>query len=122
MRSIFTTAICFLFLNAVYSQAPGGNRGGGGGRQMNAGHFYGKVIDAATGKGIEFAPVQLFQNRMDSVTKSMKNSLISGALTESNGDFSIDKLPVFGEYTIKITSFGYRPYENKISFNLKPEM
>ncbi len=99
---------------------PGGNRTGG--RQMNMGHFYGKVVDASTGKGIEFVPVQLFQNRMDSASKSMKNSLVSGALTESNGDFSIDKLPVFGEYTIKISSFGYQLYENKISFGLKPDM
>src|SRR4030095_7518203 len=108
MRSIFTTAVFFLVLHGLYGQAPGGNRGAGG-RQMNAGRFYGKVIDASTGKGIEFAPVQLFQSRLDSTTNSMKNKLVSGALTESNGDFSIDKLPVLGEYTIKISSFGYRP-------------
>lgn len=122
MKSIITTTFCFLFLHSVYSQVPGGNRGGSGARQMNAGHLYGKVIDASTGKGIEFAVIQLFQNRMDSITKSMKNSLISGGLTEANGDFSIDKLPIFGEYTMKVTFFGYQPYENKISFSLKPEM
>lgn len=99
---------------------PGGNRGGV--RQMNAGRFYGKVVDASTGKGIEFAAIQLFQNRMDSAANAMKNTLVSGALTESNGDFSIDKLLIFGEYTIKISSFGYQPYENKISFGLKPDM
>ncbi len=120
MRNIFLTAFCFFFFVTAYSQVPGGNRGGG--RQMNTGHFYGKVVDASSGKGIEFAAIQLFQNRKDSVSNSMKNTLVNGALSESNGDFSIDKLLIFGEYTIKISSFGYQPYENKISFGLKPEM
>jgi outer membrane receptor protein involved in Fe transport len=120
MRGIFTTVFCFLLFHSAYTQVPGGNRGGA--RQMNAGRFYGKVVDASTGKGIEFATVQLSQSRMDSVTHSMKNTLVSGALTATNGDFSIDKLPVFGEYNIKITFFGYQPYENKISFELKPGM
>ena len=89
---------------------------------MNAGRFYGKVVDATSGKGIEFAAIQLFQNKRDSISNAMKNTLVSGALTEANGDFSIDKLPVIGEYTIKISSFGYRPFENKVSFGLKPGM
>src|ERR1041385_1785717 len=122
MRSILTTVFFFLLSFSLYSQVPGGNRGGGGARQMNAGRFYGKVIDASTGKGIEFAAIQLFQNRMDTVTNSMKPALVSGALTAANGDFSIDKLPIFGEFNMKITFFGYQPYENKISFGLKPEM
>src|SRR5690349_18848308 len=99
MKKIFITTCCFLLFHFVYSQAPGGNRGGA---RMNAGRFYGKVVDASTGKGIEFAAIQLFQNRMDSATKSMKSTLMSGALTATNGDFSIDKLPIFGEFNMKI--------------------
>ena len=123
MRTVCCAAISLLFITSAYSQNPsfpGGNRGGG--RQINAGRFYGKVVDESSGKGIEFAAIQLFQTRTDSVTHSMKNTLVSGAITEPNGDFSMDKLSVFGEYTIKISSFGYRRYENKISFGLKPEM
>ncbi|MBK5284081.1 MAG: outer membrane beta-barrel protein, partial [Bacteroidia bacterium] len=119
-----TSLLVLLFLHAETkaqfpSMSGGGNRGG---RQMNAGHFYGKVVDAATGKGIEFAAVQLMQNRMDTATRAMKNALVTGDLTKSNGDFSLEKLPVFGEFTLKITAFGYTPYENKISFNLNLDM
>ncbi len=86
---------------------------------MNVGHFYGRVVDAKTKKGIEFASVQLTRSGMDTVTHQPKDELISGQLTGNNGDFSLDKLPVFGQFTISITAIGYTIYQQKISFNLK---
>lgn len=116
--------LSFLMVNTFfsYSQFPsgmGGSRGGFGGKQMNVGHFYGKVVDEKTGKAIEFAAVQLMQNRFDSSSKSMKEKLAAGELTKANGDFSLENLAVFGEYKLKITALGYKPYEQKISFNIK---
>lgn len=85
---------------------------------MNAGHFYGKVVDEKTGKPIEFAAVQLFGNKFDKETKKIKEGLVNGQLTKGNGDFSLDSLPVMGEFTLKINALGYKNYEQKISFNI----
>lgn len=84
---------------------------GGFGKQMNVGHFYGRVIDAKTKKGIEFATVQLTQSRMDSVTQQPKDVVVAGQLTKTNGDFSLENLSVMGEYKLQITAMGYGLYE-----------
>ncbi len=117
MKKIFLFAMLLLFVTVCSAQFPGGG-GRSGGRQMNAGHFYGKIVDEKN-KPIEFAVVQLMQNKMDSVAKSMKESMVGGQLTEANGDFSLDSLPVFGQFTLKVTALGYTAYEQKVSFNLK---
>src|SRR6185369_5485317 len=122
MKKIFASIVLIATVSFSYSQFPsggGGNRGGFGNRSMNMGHFYGKIVDEKTGKPIEFAAVQLVQNKLDSVSNSMKESMAGGELTETNGDFSIENLPVFGEYKLKVTALGYNPYEQKVSFNLK---
>jgi outer membrane receptor protein involved in Fe transport len=108
----------FIFISA---QNPGatGQAGKGGMKQMNIGHFYGKVIDAKTGKGVEFATLQLFQSRMDTAKHSIKRSLAGGALTEANGDFSIENVSVAGEFILKVTAIGYDSLEQKVSFNVK---
>lgn len=118
---VLLLCVVALDTNAQFPSMPGGgNRSAGQGmKQMNVGHFYGKVVDATTGKGIEFVAIQLFQQKKESVTKETKDALVTGDLTKSNGDFSLEKLMLFGEYTIKISAFGYIAYENKISFNLK---
>ncbi|HLG35179.1 MAG TPA: outer membrane beta-barrel family protein [Bacteroidia bacterium] len=120
MKNIYCCLFLFFAWSNSYAQFPsmpgGENRGG---KQMNVGHFYGKVVDDATGKGIEYSTVQLFQQKKDSVRKESKDALVTGDLTKSNGDFSLEKLMIFGEYTIKISAFGYVAYENKISFNIK---
>ena len=69
--SIISTVILSLVILPVYAQFPGGgNRGGG--QNMNMGHFYGKIVDAATNKGVDAASVQLFQSKFDSTTKNEK--------------------------------------------------
>ncbi len=40
-------------------------------------------------------------------------------LTGRNGDFSLENLPVFGQFKLVITAIGYKPIEQKISFDLK---
>ena len=49
----------------------GGNRPGGT-RSQVTGAFYGKIIEAKTSKPIEYASVQLLQNRFDSASKKRK--------------------------------------------------
>ncbi len=102
------------FLFSQYPQgAPGGRPNGA---QLNIGRFYGKVVDDATGKGLGYASVQLTGMRFDSVAKAMKPALIAGQLTAENGEFSLENLPVRGQFTLKISFLGYAEVEQKVSF------
>ncbi len=115
MRHFFFLALSFLALNA-YSQIPGG--GGRNGQQMNMGRFYGKIVDAATGKPLEAASVQLYQNKFDSTTRTRKDVLVNGQLTEANGDFSLEGLNIMTSYKLKITAIGFKTIEQKIAFEM----
>lgn len=94
------------------AQMPGMNRGG----QQYVGRFYGRVIDAAK-KGVEAASVVLIQDRMDTATKQQKEVVVGGMLTENNGDFSIENVPVMGRYKLRITGIGYKPHEQAVGFD-----
>ena len=104
------------------AQPPMGmNRGNtaGGGRPSLNGNFYGKVIEASTGKGIEYASVQLLQNKFDSATKKRKDQVIAGMLTRPNGEFRLENIPAFGQYKLRINVVGYTTYEQAIGFDIK---
>lgn len=101
-------------------QRPGGG-GMGNGRGFNSaqfyiGRFYGKVVDESTGKGIAYASVQISGMKFDTIAKTMKPAVFGGQLTEENGDFSIEGLPIRGEMTLKINYLGYANIEQKVSF------
>ena len=96
----------------------GGRPGAGGGQAMNIGHFYGRIVDAATNKGVEAVSIQLITSRMDTVTKKPKDVVIGGMLTSKNGEFSLDNLPVFGQYRLKVTAIGYKELEQKVAFKM----
>ena len=121
MRKLFTL---FLFTTAfvgAYSQMPAMTPGGarGGGQAMNIGRFYGKIIDDKTNRGIEAVSVQLLLNKLDTVDKKRKDTIISGMLTRKSGDFSLENLPVFGNYRLKITAIGYKTIEQKVAFEMR---
>ncbi len=111
----FLLIVSVLFANAQVPVAAGkyGNR-----QNMSMGHFYGKVVDA-DGKGIAGATVQLVQSKMDSTTKSRKDIAIKTLITENNGDFSVENLPVMGNYKLKISYIGLTPLVQPLSFDLK---
>ncbi|MFY0254646.1 TonB-dependent receptor domain-containing protein [Chitinophaga sp. 30R24] len=69
------------------------------------GHLYGKLIDAQTGKPIEYASVTLLKQR--------DSSLVTGILTKSNGDFSLENLP-FGPMILRINFMGYTSVQKKV--------
>ncbi len=73
-------------------------------------------MDDATGKGLGYASVQLLGMRFDSTTKTAAPTLIAGQLTAENGDFSLENLPIQGEFTLKITYLGYGEIEQKVGF------
>ena len=90
-----------------------------GGGQMPTGRFYGKIVEAKTGKNIEYASIQLIQNKMDTATKKRKDVVIAGMLTKANGEFSLENIPVVGQSKLKITIVGYKTIEQPVSFDIK---
>ena len=108
---------------SVYAQMPGGMPGGMGGNimaQANIGHVYGKLTDA-DGKPVSGASVMLMRKKVDTATKKLKEVLVKGMITKSNGDFSFDELPVMGNLQLKISSSGFEAAEKSISFMPKIE-
>lgn len=108
--------LCLLISTFAFGQErqgrPGGNR-----QAPQIGRFYGKVVDE-NGKGVGYAAVQLFGMRFDTVSKSRQEYLISGQITEDNGDFNLEKLPIFGEFTLRVSILGYATEEQTVSFGL----
>ncbi len=87
--------------------------------KAGTGRFYGRVVDAKTGKGLEAAVVQLWQDGYDIVTHEVKPILLGGQLTEANGDFSLENLPTEGLTKLKIKALGYKDLEKKVAFDVK---
>ena len=73
-------------------------RPGGGQRPDIRGRIFGRVLDAASQKPIEFATVALFSTANDSV--------VAGMLTRQNGDFSLDGVKG-GRYRFRVSSVGF---------------
>lgn len=97
--------------------------GGGAANSMSkVGHFYGKVVDSITGKGIPFVAVQLSGPKWDSASQSVKNQVVAGQLTGDHGEFSLSKLPVSGQFLLQFNSIGYKPYQKTVSFDLRKMM
>ena len=91
---------CFVLFFAFYqlqAQRPGDFAG----RALAIGHLYGKVKDSKNKLAVGYATVTLLALN--------KDSLITGALVESNGDFSLEKIP-FGKFRIRVQYIGYKTY------------
>ncbi|MHA4811259.1 outer membrane beta-barrel protein [Flavitalea flava] len=98
----------------------GGRQGGfGNGQAANIGHFYGRILDAKTDKGMDGVSVQLIQSKFDTVTRKRKDTVIAGMITGRKGDFSLENLPIFGNFRLKITAIGYQAYDQKVAFEMK---
>ncbi|MGZ5255610.1 MAG: TonB-dependent receptor domain-containing protein, partial [Flavitalea sp.] len=117
MRSFIFTLLCFICFTTIQAQMPAAG-GRMGGTQMT-GRFYGKVMDAKAGKPIEAASVQLIQSKFDTVTRKRKDTILTGMLTSKNGEFSLENLPLFGNYKLSITGIGYKAYDQKVAFEMK---
>src|SRR5829696_1302760 len=116
MEKIFTL-FCTVRCTIIVSAQNPMNRAGMTGGQMPTGRFYGKVVDASN-KGIEAASVTLVTSRMDTATKKMKETVVGGMLSSKSGDFSIENVPLFGRYSLKITGIGFKTIEKQIGFEM----
>lgn len=113
-RIIAFVAVC-LSLSLGLSAQPGAGRAGNF-TSLNAGHIYGKVVDAKTNRGLDGASLQLIGNRFDSVNKKMVLYTLRAGITQPNGDFDFDQLPVFGKLTLRVTAIGYKDVSQTIDF------
>ena len=118
MKHFITVSIALIYTTILTAQVPGGNRQMGG-QGMNMGHFYGKVLDAATNKPLESVSVQLIQNKMDTATKKRKDVVIAGMLTNKKGEFSLENLPVVATFKLLVSGIGYKNVEQKAVFDIK---
>lgn len=107
-----------LVFNADAQYPAGAGKSGVGRANINIGRFYGKIQDAK-GKGMGGVTVQLMVTKFDTVTHAMKQVIAKTDITENNGDFDLDALSLFGRYTLKITSIGFKKIENPVSFGIK---
>ncbi|MCB0687822.1 MAG: TonB-dependent receptor [Saprospiraceae bacterium] len=113
LKYLFISAVLFQFVQAqVYAQ---GNPGRPGGGQMNIGRFYGRVIDE-DGKGVGYAAVSLYRMQFDSATQTRQEVLVNGQITDEHGDFSLENLPIRGQFTLKISFLGYTEISKQVSF------
>lgn len=115
MKKIFALLVFCVVATISFSQMPGGAQRNGG--QIPNGRFYGKIVDAAN-KGIEAASVILVTTKMDSATKKPKEVVAGGMLTTPTGDFSIENVPLFGKYKLRVTGIGYKTIEQSVAFDM----
>lgn len=122
MKKIILLAFLGASIISVFAQPGSGGFSRGSGRmngQMNIGHFYGKIVDSKTGKGIDGATIQLRGNKFDTITKQIKEAILTTVITEPNGDFSLEGLMLFGNFKFKATAIGYKTLNKEISFGIK---
>ena len=102
MKNFFLIIALFIGLMAN-AQMPGMGKGM---KDPKLGRVFGKVLDATTGKPVEYASVQ--------VLWFSKDSLLGGGLVKENGDFAVDGLPSFGQVRVRIKFIGYKDYLQKV--------
>jgi outer membrane receptor protein involved in Fe transport len=114
--ALMSVALLALTLT-VSAQNPMMNRGSRNGGQMPTGRLYGKVVDA-NNKAVEAASVTLVANKMDTATKKPTEAVVGGMLTDKKGEFSIENVPLFGRYKIRISGIGFKTYEKAVGFDM----
>ncbi len=82
-----------------------GRRSGNGRQSAPIGHFYGRIVDTKSNKGLEGTSVQLIMSIFDVVKHIRRDSVIRGAITPSNGDFSFENLPILGSYQFEVNRY-----------------
>lgn len=108
MKKIFLLIAITITSFGVFAQIPAGMQPGGMNKGMrNVGYVYGKLIDADS-KPVTGASVMLMRKKMDYTTKKMKEVLVKGIITKSNGYFSFEELPVMNNLQLKISSSGFK--------------
>lgn len=114
-KFIWLIAMLTFSVHISAQQKPGGFAGG---KPPSIGRLYGKILDNE-GKPMPYTSVIVFQNRFDSASNAKKDVLIKGVITENNGEFNLEELPIMGPLILKISATGFKPYSQVVSFVTK---
>lgn len=106
MKIAYLITFLLSFSMLSIAQMPGGMGNMKNMKDPKLGRVYGKVLDASTGKPVEYASVQVLWFN--------KDSLLGGSLVQENGDFAVEGLPSFGQVRVKIKFIGYKDYLQKV--------
>lgn len=93
--------ITLSFILTLYVSAQQGSHGGPGQGTADK-TIQGFIVDSVSGQPLQYASVAAFRMR--------DSSLVSGAITDAKGFFSIPQL-TYGKYLLKITFVGYQTKE-----------
>ncbi len=113
MKTVAILLVALFTFQSMLAQPPRTQGGGNFGAPRN-GHFYGKILDDKTNKGMNGATVQIIASVKDSTGKSRDVPVATG-FTESNGDFSFDNVPVRGKLVLRVTNIGFKDYSEPIA-------
>lgn len=114
-RLVMVLLLIFGVCTLDFAQRPAGAGGFSRGAAAT-GRFYGKVVDE-DGKGVGYAAVQLYENKVAPETNEVTEALVSGQITADNGDFSLENVPTRGKYVLKISFLGLGDVAQEISFD-----
>ncbi len=110
--------LLFLHIFVFHGYSQEASKRQAGSKAMAIGRFSGKVKDAQTNEAMEYASVQLWISSKDSLSQEPKQVLIAGMLTDNLGEFSLEHLPLMGNFTLKISALGYTAFEQKVKFDI----
>lgn len=110
MKKLLVIASLLFAATRLLAQGPppGGPGGPQGQMPASGGHLYGKLVDT-TGKAIGNVSVLVLQTKADKATGKRKDVLLKGVTTKSNGEFSLEDLPMNSALKLNITAVGYAP-------------
>lgn len=107
-KIVLVLTFCLSFISILLAQPP---KGMPPGMSFNIGKVYGKILDKVSKKPLAYASVTV------SMPLGARDSIINGNLSQENGDFSIEGLPM-GKFTVKISFLGYQEYSQKVFISM----
>ncbi len=81
--------------------------------QAARGHVYGKVVEEKSKRGLDAVSIQLIRI-VKGVNGEVKDSVVAGMFTKSNGDFDFNNILLSDSISVKITAIGYGSLQQRV--------
>jgi outer membrane receptor protein involved in Fe transport len=101
ITTIFLLSTLLLFCTKIL-MAQGYNRGATQGDSPKEAKVTGTIIDGGNNQAVPYASVAIYQAK--------DSTLLTGVLSNSDGGFTIEKLP-YGKFYVIVTFVGYKPHK-----------
>ncbi len=112
MKKVLFLIVVIFSTYASIAQMPGGMVNG---RSGMMGRMYGRIV-SPDNKPLVDVTVMLMESKMDTVSKKVRTILYKAATSAANGDFNFEDVPLTGKFKLNISSTGYKPYAEAVSF------